>query len=436
MDYLVIACAEKNITAAHFSFSGRQVSLKGAESFELSLENDLSRIAATIGAGLAGAPKIVLCIPPAYLAQRLVSLPLSDLRKVREVLPPHLQGEISSPIDELIFDALPVAESSFLALWTKKAHISSLIEIFSSAGCEPHHVSSVPCAWSRLPGLRANDALFDGTTLALLSGGNVSMLTSFAGENSAAQLQSHLAALEFAGASMPERLVLLGDTLDPDFDSTTLSLPSVKLALLDDLGGIFKNEVTFQKLAGLYAVACACHEGSLADFRRGALACAQSDLVLQKKMLTTGVLIATVLLLLFGAKLIQYRSANADIASLNNSISGIYKEIFPGRAKAVDELAEVKGEIRKLAGAGSSSALLDLLKALADAKGVNINALFEAEIDGTSVRLKGDAVSAKGAADFKTALADILSPVQLGETKTRPDGTVNFTITGTLKEGK
>lgn len=436
MDCLVIACTEKNITAALFSFSGRQVSLKGAESFELSPENDLSSIAATIGRGLTGTPRIVLCLPPAHLAQRLVSLPLSDLHKVREVLPHHLQGEISSPTDELVFDALPVAEGSFLALWAKKTHISSLIEIFRNAGCEPHHVSSMPCAWSRLPGLRANDALFDGTTLALMSGGRLSMLTSFGAENGTIQLRSHLAAVEFAGATLPERLVLLGDASDPKFDSAMLQSPTATICLPDDLGRVFKNEETYRKLAGLYAVASACHDGSLADFRRGELAYTQTDAALRKKMITTGVLMAVVILLLFGARLIQYRTASADIASLDNSISVIYKEIFPGRPKAVDELAEVKGEIRRLAGTGAARSLLDLLKALADARGVKINGLFEAELDGTSVRLKGDAPSAKGAADFKAALADILSSVQLGETRTRPDGTVSFTVTGTLKEEK
>jgi len=435
MDYLIVALTEKSVDAALFSFSGSQKQLKGAQSFELSPEYDLSQVAENIGAAIVGTPKIVLCIPPSRSAHRMVSLPLSDLRKVREVLPHHLQGDILSSPEELVFDALPAGDASFMALWVEKKYISSLLEIFRSTGCEPHHITTIPFACSYLPGLGDNDAIYDGTTLSILSEGRISMQASFNRDGNAGILTC-LAAREISGGRMPNRLVLLGEAADMTFDAEKVPISVVKLELPDELGAVFKNEATFQKLAGLYAVASTCHDGKLADFRRGDLACSQGDAALRKKMFTTGALLTAAILLMFGYKILQYRSINADIVSLNSSISGVYKEIFPGRAKAVDELAEVKGEIRKLAGTGSSRSILDLLKAVADAKGSGVNALFEAEMDGVSLRIKGDAVSTKAAADFKIALGDLLSSAELGETKTRPDGAVSFVITGTLKEGR
>jgi len=138
---------------------------------------------------------------------------------------------------------------------------------------------------------------------------------------------------------------------------------------------------------------------------------------------------------LFASKGLQYRTVNADLLSLNKSISDMYREIFPNRAKAVDELAEVKGEIKKLAGAESSSGYLDLLKKLAEAKGNTINGLYEAEAEGRNLRIKGDARSAQAVNEFKAALAPLLATVELGEVKSRPDGMVTFSLTGTLREG-
>lgn len=436
MDYVIVQLAEKNVDVAIFSYSANKVSIKGSESFELSFEQDLLKVATTIASGLSSTQKMILCIPSNQLAQRFISLPLSDLRKVREVLPIHMQGEITSQIEEMIFDVLSVSKGTFLAVWAKRLYLSGLLELFISAGCEPSQITSIPFAWSKLPGVGENDALFDGTTLCTLCEGRVSSVTTFSGESVKKQLFTYMAALDLSDSVLPRRLVLFGTAFEQSFEDSALSLPVVKLQLPDELGGVFKNEETFQKLVGIYAVSRACHEGEMVNFRRGELAYTKGDAQLHKKAITTIVLLAVFLVLLFGTKIMQYRSANMDIISLNNSISSVYKEVFPGRVKAVDELAEFKGEIKKLSGSGTYRSLLDLFKTISDAKGVTINGLFEAEIDGTSLHLKGDAASTKSVDDFKVALTDLLSSLQLGEAKTRPDGTVVFTLTGAVKEGK
>ena len=140
------------------------------------------------------------------------------------------------------------------------------------------------------------------------------------------------------------------------------------------------------------------------------------------------------ILLLFVSKGLQYRAARADLISLNASIATIYREIFPTRTKAVDELAEIKGEIRKRGGVDSSSAVLDLLKQLVEVKGASINGLYEAEVEGRALRVKGDARSAQAVNEFKASLTPLMATVELGEVKSRPDGMVTFTLTGTLKE--
>ena len=75
------------------------------------------------------------------------------------------------------------------------------------------------------------------------------------------------------------------------------------------------------------------------------------------------------------------------------------------------------------------------MKKLAEAKGNTINGLYEAEVEGSGLRIKGDARSAQAVNEFKAALVPLLATVELGEVKSRPDGTVGFSLTGTLKEG-
>jgi general secretion pathway protein L len=140
------------------------------------------------------------------------------------------------------------------------------------------------------------------------------------------------------------------------------------------------------------------------------------------------------MLLLFTSKGLQYRAVRADISSLNNSISSLYREVFPSRTKAVDELSEVKGEIKKLAGGDTSRGTLDVFKLLAEAKGSTINGLYEAELEGHTLRIKGDARSSQAVNEFKTALAAVMTSIELGEVKSRPDGTVTFSLSGTIKE--
>ncbi len=367
-------------------------------------------------------------------AHRLVSLPLTDLRKVREVLPGHFQGEIAIPAEEAVFDALPAADG-YLALWARREEIARTIGIFQEAGCEPQVISSVPFGWGFLPGITDDCAISDGRSLALLRGGQLSFVRALDAGDPVRDLTATLSALELSGTPLPSRLYVFGEHGDAIATTSDLPLAVEFLELPTELAVMFRTDAAFQQLAGLYAVARACQAGGLPDFRRGELAWTAGDAAMGRQLRRTALLTVAALLLLFVWKGMQYRAVQTDLASLNGSIGSIYREIFPGRTKAVDELAEVKGEIRKLAGVENGGMVLDTLRKLAEAKGATINGLFEAEIEGRTVRLKGDARSAQAVNDFKAALSGLLATAEAGEVKSRPDGTVSFTLTGMLKEG-
>jgi general secretion pathway protein L len=435
MEYLILQSEEKRLTVAHFGISRRSTELIGAASFVLDEELSLSDALRQIAANMTGSPRVVLCLPAALFAQRSVSIPLTDLRKVREVLPTQLQGDIALPIEELALEVLPAVEGKFLALWARKSDISEAIGQFRDAGIEPQVVTSLPFALAELPGVPPDCAVCDGSTLALLHGGRLAYFRTSDSALTTPAIAATLSVLELSGVKLPQRICLIGQVAGGLADAEKLPIPVEAVEVPPGLGHLFKNDETFQQLAGLYAVARAGYAGILPDFRRGELAWTVGDAKLRRKLILTGVLMAAVILLLFISKGLQYRAAVADISSLNKSIASIYREIFPSRIKAVDEISEVKGEIRKLAGVESSSGYLDLLKRLAEAKGNSINGLYEAELEGRSLRIKGDARSAQAVNEFKAALATLLDAAELGEVKSRPDGTVTFRLTGTLKEG-
>jgi general secretion pathway protein L len=435
MDYMILQADEKQLTVAHFGMTRRSTELVGAASIELNEERSLADAVQQIAEKMTGSPRVVLCLPPALFAQRSVSLPFKDLRKVRQVLSAHLQGEIALPVEELVLEVLPAGEGHFLALWARKSDISAAIAQFREAGIEPQVVTSLPFALAQLPGVPSDCAVCDGSTLALLQGGQMTYFRTSDTAFTASMISATLSALELSGGALPPRLCLTGNGVSLLDDTDALPLPAEALEVPPELGHLFKNDESFQQLAGLYAVARARYSGTLPDFRRGELVWTAGDAKLRKKLLLTGILAVAVILLLFIGKGLRYRAAVADISSLNRSISEIYREIFPARTKAVDEISEVKGEIKKLAGVESSSGYLDILKKLAEAKGSSINGLFEAELEGRSLRIKGDARSAQAVNEFKAALAPLLASAELGEVKSRPDGTVGFTLTGTLKEG-
>ena len=435
MDYLILQAGENQLKVAHFEVSRRSSELIGAAAIELNEERTLGAALQGIATKMTGSPRVVICLPSSLFAQRTISLPFTDLRKVREVLPAHLQGDIAVPVEELVLDVMPIGEGQFLALWARKSDVSAAIAQFRDAGIEPQIVTSLPFGVPELPGIAADCAVCDGRTLALVRKGRLSYFRAFNSVVTAPMIAATLAALELSGGELPAKLYLIGEEARGLTADDSLPLPIETVAVPDGLVPLFKDDETFQQLALFYAVARSHVAGTLPDFRRGELAWTAGDSKVRKKLVLTGILTAVIILLLFTHKGLQYRTAAADVVSLNKSITAIYHEIFPARAKAVDEISEVKGEIKKLGGVESSSECLGLLKKLAEAKGNTINGLFEAELEGRNVRIKGDARSAQAVNEFKAAIAPLLATSDLGEVKSRPDGTVGFTLTGTVKEG-
>jgi general secretion pathway protein L len=139
-------------------------------------------------------------------------------------------------------------------------------------------------------------------------------------------------------------------------------------------------------------------------------------------------------MLFFAESGIRYLIAQRELSSLNASIRAIYKEVFPTRTKPVDEVAELKAEIKRLGAAGSEG-ILPVLKKLTDAKGDDPREIYEVDFDGSQLTGKGYDRSSQGVNDFKAKALLQFGSFEVSEIKSRPDGSVSFSFRGTLKGG-
>ena len=426
MDILIVALKRDELTLASFRPKKGGVSFLAAERHPLAGGPDeLARILSA-AAPLAGERRVVLALPPSQLFMRELELPLTDRAKVRALLPLELKGETALDTDALSFDALQLVSGRFLAVWARTKDLAEKIELLKGAGLEPELVTASLFHWDKLVSTAGTVAVTDGEALAVYREAKPVFFRAFPPGAGPEELDRTVAALELAHGVRIDRTVSYARG-----SRETEALAQGSQALAEAFAG---DAHAAHDLAGAFALAAAVAEGSTLNLRRGELAYTAGSAKLYRKLRLTALLAAAVLVLVFAESAVRYALAKRDLASLDRSISGTYKDVFPARKKAVDEVAELRAEIRKLEGVRTSSNLLKLLKELALAKGDDVTGIYETEVDGPEVRLKGEAKSFQAANDFKGRAGKLFDGAEVSEIKSKPDGSVSFSFRGKLKE--
>ncbi len=381
----------------------------------------------------AGSSRVILSIPPSLLTLREMALPITDRRKLREILPLELRGETALDSDELACDALPMGEGVVLAAWTPRETVAELIRFLTANGVEPEMVTASFLHWDSLLASAVDAAITDGSAVAVFREGKLAFCRHLPSD-SPAELARTLGALELGkGITVPTLYGIGAAARREDADGAAPEIPPLPVA--GPLAETFAaDQAAARDLAAPFAVAWAVCFGTPLDLRNGPLAYTRGQEKIRRKLRLTALLAAAVILLLFAETGVRWYLAKRDLDSLNGSIRTIYKEVFPGRTKPVDEVSELKAEIRRLGGSSGSVGLLATLKLLADAKSDDITGIVETDQEGSQLRLKGDARSAQAVNDFKTRLKPAFASLDVGEIKSRPDGSVSFSLRGVLKE--
>jgi len=426
MTYLILEWTGSELVTSRFRQRSGELLFQEADSRPAATESQRADALKALAPSVGSDCRIALSLPLASLFLRETELPIRDRRKLREVLPLELRGETALETDELVFAGLPLAEGTVLALWGRKRDLAAHLKTTTEAGAEPEILSAAPLHWNELlpPGPPGTVALTDGSTLALFRDGEPLFFRALPeGED----FSRTLALLEMGKGITVDRTYHLG---------AMEGLPGSPLPVEGRLAAAFSgNESAARHHGSAWCLATAMARGDAIDFRAGDLAWTRGKEQARRRLRLPLALAALLLLLLATDAGVRYTLVTRDLASLDTSIGAIYRELFPGRKKGVDEAAEMRAELRTLGAGGGRSQVLETLNRLADAKGDDILGLYEVEVGGGQVRLKGDARSAQAVTEFKNRLAPMLASAEVGQITSKPDGAVTFALRGTMKEG-
>jgi general secretion pathway protein L len=441
MNILILEENRRSVRVSRFRAKAGSLSFLGADRLAATEEESFDRLCEKLSVADEMKEKIVLSLDPAGFFCREMELPIGDRRKIREILPLELKGETAVGTDESAFDAVPLGGDRFLVIWGKKKDISSRIESMTAAGLEPQIVTCAPFHWrSLVPEAAAGCvALSDGTALSVYRNRELIHFRAWGDGEVLREVEKTITALELRKGIKVEQIFLFGEAFAGNTGSlppTTIGdTPSCLLPLHGRLAEAFGNHrASGVSLAGTWALADEVVSGRTVNFRHGDLAYTAGFEKARKKLLFTGMLAALFVTLLLAETGIRYFLVKRDLDSVNRSIRTMYREIFPTRKTAVDEVAELKSEIRRMGGGQGSQRLLVTMKKLSALKGDGISGFYDAEFEGNQVRLKGDADSIQSVNDFKSRAGNMFAAAEVGEIKSRAGGGVSFTFRGTLQE--
>src|SRR5512136_2513860 len=108
MNYLIVQLTGNEALFARFQLKRGALVFAGAFRETIGQAHPLAAMLEEAAAADREGERVVLVLPAALLSMREIELPLSDRRKIREILPLELKGETAFATEELVFDALPL----------------------------------------------------------------------------------------------------------------------------------------------------------------------------------------------------------------------------------------------------------------------------------------------------------------------------------------
>jgi general secretion pathway protein L len=418
----IIQLTNHDVTCARFRRNGRD--LTPISGIRLSY-HDLSELSTLLQkqfAPLTEETRTILALPPNLVSLRELTLPISDRKKLRALLPLELSGEIAEEGENLVCDALSLANGALLAGWVTVPVVAKWIQLLTGIGLEPEVVTCSNLNWHLLipADQQATIALVDDTALMVCQQGRP--LFSRVLHSSPDVRSQTLAAVELDKRIALQSVYRLEGELLPGEEKFPLpEALSVRTAT---------GYLPADALASPLAIALAYCTGEIFNLRSGQLAWTGKRTQLFRQMRIPLVLGAIALVLLLGELGLRWYLLARDITFVNNSITKIYHDVFPTRKKAVDETAELKAEIKRLQGTAATSEVLSFLTLLAQAKGDQIQGLSEVDFDGERFRLKGDARSNVAVASMGQKLTAAGWTVEQPELTVRPNATTLFVLKG------
>ena len=386
--------------------------------------------------GAVAFDRVLVSVPAEELSIRIVEMPFSERRKVREALPFELAGLLHVEVEEVVTDAIQLGGNRFLAIAVERRLIRGYLDTLKSLGIDPCWMGSglfaVPALAADLYGADGVKALLLPGAMAVMEGASPRL---FKATRRIDGVRLGASFLEYDGLAIDEVHYAGWDeaALREIFDSSTL-IPM-------DL-----PEGCPPEAAPVWALALIEAKGLLnetVNFRQGEFEYTRDRASFMRGVRIAAGLAAALLLLALGDLYVRYQGLSAELESYRLSLRSSYVELFPGERNVSDPVYQLEAKIKTLEKEGASIGMggmgvdvLDALKGIAEATpegaGIKITELAIAN-DGRVVA-KGEAATFEAASSLKDSLAKgPLRDVSLNETRARPEGGASFSINAYLR---
>jgi type II secretion system protein L len=384
----------------------------------------------------------VVAYPSERISYRNIRVPFKDPRKIKQVLPFELEPSLAQPVEELVLDFAVIKKGEATDLLTaalEKELLDDLLATLEKFGLKPVMVSAGthPTAYclTQMSEIAANAVIIDSDAthhiLSVIADGQVSLIRPFPkGRTPQSDIQTLVLNIQRTLTVFEELdrqgfkaqgIYLTGYGIDAPAAETKianlLNLPTQRVDRVSDSLDFAPeyddpdwNPYLMQNALALAAIELDGQD--CLNFHRTRTAITKHWGEHKRSFITSGCLLALVLILLIGSYLFELRSRDRDLNELNQQIERIFKDTFPEVKRIVDPLQQMRNKIaekkKEFSGAAEESAdarAIDILRAVSQAIPANIDVeLNRFAIGSDSVTISGDTANFNAVDDMKSRL--------------------------------
>ncbi len=403
------------------------VSGKAEVSVERPIDSDMKAAIGDIlkeieSAGLKSFGGVYLGVPADTLVMRKVSVPIKDRKKVEEVLPFELEDNLIREPGDFIFDALPLADGTTLAVAMEKAVLGRYLSVLGELGIEPSWAGSSLFGKERLlkemNNTGAPAAFMDSESMVISNGKGPLIFKAVTGAH---DVKMALAAVEAEGLEV-RSFYCAGEA------AKALVPPGREVM---DTGSSIDERFT-----GLKALELAIEEGltDCVNFRKGEFADTGAIERARKGFKTTVALMVLVAVLWGGFVYVRSSRLAGEAAAMKKEVMDSYMRAFPADKTVRAPLYRLEIKLKEQSGdmaiKGLGVDVLGNMKLLASAASGSGVTLYKIAMSGGRVTARGKAPSFEETVKFKSRLLKIkdFEGVSLTDVKTSVSGGVTFSV--------
>ena len=381
--------------------------------------------------------RVALGVPAVDVCMRVIDTPITDKKKIEEILPLELSDTLIADTSELKFDSIRLSEENVLGAAVEKDRLRHYIDMLVSSGVDPSWVTV---------SLFSRDALLRGIA-SIDEGGFMSDVgvLAFMDTESLTVVEDG-SALFFKELTGSGDLALSIESLSDDGVSIDKFYTTAEASgCLKGLGikPIITRDLRDED-AGIMAMAARMDEGlkDAFNFRSGAFGGTLESNAVEKGVKLAMLFLALLIVSWGFHAYLRNKTFDVERAAIDSEITGDYKRLF-GSEDVSDpvyiletKLAELKRLSDKVFTGVDVLGVMRELSSVNKASGGKVVKMVEFSASPDSVTFKGRAASKEDAEVFKSALSEskAFGEAALDKVTSQAGGGVIFNITASVEK--